>query len=440
MFHLEKTVQTLQMINGASAEMRRLCAIPIVTHSEEADLVLKGIDTLKTMKESDWRKLADSPIEDASKSHPDEAIRAALQVMLKSFKVNNDAISGKSYLNESIIRSKSLHTDGLLSGNAIRNIDEVSAMFNSSDIDAGYLSAYRVVDARGALGTKVVDMVGQIRFHELKDNEEPIMTPLGEMKSDEIGLRKFGGGFVGNTYMMQNSVLTVNNFLEGIRVASANMRANVAYKELFMADSGINKQTPVTGSKAVASTGNDDAFAAEYVKLANARITLNEAARIMMNRALNVRDDARKKKDEDGEAPLTVSMATPILFLYNPVHSTFVNKMIGLTGNAAGIPASLDYNFVFVPTHLAPMSGGWTLDAKNDRDYAGAFGTVKDYGNRDDISGMLVYPQMRNVMTLYQDLTFASSTDAVSETQKFAAYERYNVATDVRQKTHVKLV
>ena len=320
---------------------------------------------------------------------------------------------------------------------AVELVDSISSMAQENGIDAGWMLAYQPKSVLGKNEMEVEDIIGQIRFHQLTKTERVILTGLGTEEMEKVGYDRFGGGAKYNNYDMANSAYRVNEILTGIRLAYLRIQAAGAYREIFRqgsknVDYGF-KANPDIGTD---TTTQDKAFNAS----ASAIYSLNEAFREMKLEAGQIRKSPNKKgTDNQDQAPLMITSATTGIVFFNEKWNTRIDQMRRMSGGDNGINPRLLHNFLFVPSHLAAVSGGWKVDGSKQRDEHGLFGNAKEFASIEKQAVRLVIPGQRNLHGLFQGLSFAQETSFLDEETTIAAYAREKFIADHRQTARVQL-
>lgn len=411
---------------------------PLVKDDETAESFAKGIQEISRLTADDREALDKMSLKELKASDYSKHIKTAYSITGDALKSVSDAVSGRASINPVIqANEKAFHTETRNNmDRAVLMVDELSSMMQYTDIDPSWALAFRSVDASGREEVSVSDILGEIRFQELSRTEPPILTSLGSEKSEKTGYRRFGGGVIQNLYDMPISAYTVNEVLSAIRIASLRTRAQVAYKEIFRHGSANDAYafTPYTGG--TDTTSKD----VNYKASIDAIHTINTAYRQMIDKAAQIRTTANKKGSKGKlQAPLPVSYNSPVLVYFDHTHISFLDVMRRMIGGEDGNNPRLLYNFVFLPTHLAPASGGWTFGDDESRDDFGIFGKVTESGPISKVAARLVMPGMRNLHATMQGLTFGQETKWTRETAEIAAFERYTFAVDPRQSAKVTL-
>ncbi len=431
--------EVLEKVHETSATLSRIARIPVVETDEEAKNFMDGISEISKMAPDELRKLEGLSLEELATSKQTEPVKTAVLCLSKSLKMASDATAGRAHDNE-IVRDFSKRKDwGAGFSNferAVVTVDEISSMMQTAGIDASYMLAYRSVDASGREEMATRDILGEARFYELLRSEKAILTPMGNEKGDTVGFRRFGGGFEYPTYGTDISAVSVNDMLAALRVASMRTKAAAAYKEIFRHGSGrLNygyTAWPYAGTDA---TTEEKTMGAAY----GAIHTLNEAARQMIEAAIQVSSGTKKGEKGKTEAALPVTASTPVLVYYNHTHNAILSLIQRLILGPNGLNPTLNYNFVFVPTHLAPVSAGWSVTDETERDDYGLFGKVKEAEALQKAAVRLVIPGFRNLHGTFQGLSFNNQTEVLKESVTVAAFERYTFITDNRQTARVQI-
>ena len=320
---------------------------------------------------------------------------------------------------------------------------ELQDIVPTTGIDMDYAAAFQIVNARGRKAVLVSDVVMDVRFNELGSDEAPILTGLGHSDEEEsVQARRFGGGVKLNDYDAQFSMMNANQILNSIRIASVRLRAWVGYKEI--ATIGTYKQ-PLTEKYSL--TGITDPEKIYKLQVLNAIFSLNEAYRVIINRAAQIKETPVDGQSSQKTAALPVNTDTRVLVYYNHAHEEFIRhirsvstRQTNLMGN--GHATELFRSFIFMPPNLMPVSGAITNKKsvkRFERDRWGAFNDVKEYDSTGSIGVKMVIPGLRNIFPEFQSLTFGTDTKASHETRQIAAFERYNAAMDDRQHMHLQL-
>lgn len=447
-FSNNTNIAILKGLKDVQAGLWRIARLPIVDNNEAAGNFIKGYRELMRLDKETRKKIGDMSVEELNKSEYSTQIKTAVGVTSKALKSVSDATSNRAGQNERIqaaLKEKSMHTETRSNfAQAVELVDQLSSMTQENGIDAGWMMAYQPKQVLGKDEMEVRDIIGQVRFNQLGRTERVILTGLGSEESEKVGYDRFGGGVKYMHYDQANSAYTVNEILTAIRIAYLQMQAWVAYKEIFRQGADNAEYAFKAHPKEGTNTTTKDK---SYDWTSSAIHTLNESFRMMKLEAGQIRTSPQKKgTDNQDQAPLLITPATTGIVYYNEAHATLVDQMKRMSGGDDNINSRLMHNFVFLPTHLSPISGGWKVEASKQRDEFGAFGKVSEYaaiGKTD--SGnykpgvRLVIPGQRNLHGMFQGLSFAQETSFLDEETTVAAYAREKFVTDSRQTARVAL-
>ncbi len=439
MFSAEYNLEVAQRVRKTSETLARVARIPVIESNEEAADFIKGIDEISKLPAAELARLEGLTPSQLEKDVESVPLKTAVVALANSLKMASDATAGRAHENlliQDFAKRKDWGTGFNNFERAVVTVDELSSMMQTAGIDASYMLAYRSVDASGREEMAVRDILGEVRFYELLRNEEVILTSTGNEKGDTVGFRRFGGGFEYSTYGIEASAVSVNDMLAGMRVASMRTKAAVAYREIFRHGSGrLNYGYTAWKYAGTDVTTEEKTLGAAY----GAIHTLNEAARQMIEAAVQVASGTKKGEKGKTEAALPVTASSPILVYYNHSHNALISLIQRIIAGPNGINPTLNYNFVFVPTHLAPASAGWESTGDNERDDYGIFGKVKEAAAINKAAVRLVIPGIRNLHGTFQGLSFSNETKVMKELVMVGAFERYTFVTDNRQSARVQI-
>lgn len=428
----------LEEMQKVGLALRKINAAPILFNDEDADAFIEGLKAMNRLSVDEYKRLNKLSVKEMIEGWGGDKsaqIKMAVATMAKALQATNDSLFSVGKMNESLQvaqrHEKSFHAAGNTDlGKAVLELAGFNTAYSRPEIDAGWLGLFTMVDARGRESVKVEDILGFIRFYELNKHEEVILTPVGDRNGTSVGYRLFGGGVMFDNYDMQNSLTSANQILAGIRAASTDIKAILAYRELCadqtLSYSAITKFSGTSGTRD-----------GEWARVNNNIHTMNEAARQMLENALQ-RDGKKKVKTVEGILPVTP--ATPIVVLYNPKHAEEIDRMRRMTGGDDGTNSRLLYNFQFQPSYLVPNSGGLTYSPSSNRDEWGLFGTATESGSKGSMGVRFILPGMRNLMLMFKDLEFGQDIRFSSQSTVVSAFERMNCVVDDRQSAKVSLI
>jgi len=443
-YNKEYNITLSKQLIEAGAAIGRLARTNLIQGEVQQKAFINGLRRIKDMSAADfdkWRSMTPDQVKAMkdAKDQKDKEAGMTLHLLYKSMLFMSDIKYGtdlsNSFAEMNRKRQKDFHADN--NSMFSNDVQTISAVVNAvgQQVDLGYLDAYNSVDARSARKLRISDLIYQVRFMELAKGSEPVLSGGFDEQTDDITGRYFGAAVSIDDRDSQFMPVCANALLAQFRIESERTLSHVAYKEIFRYRTAQVEKNVI---EKLAATANDDAMTAHWRTILNGRHTLNEGVADMFDAANKV-SAGNKKTQNTTEINKNIPISTPIAVYYNHRHSDFFTDIQSNQSNQNLPQTGLHYNYLFIPTAKAPLSGAWTMVDEQALDDFGTRGTVKEKGTKNHTGCKAIIPSLRNIAATFEGLNFEQDRRSTSRATIISARQMANFVVDDTQVTWVKL-
>lgn len=428
-----KTERINGNIDHNKAILRKAIGANILKNQKEADMFSNGLRKVMGMSEDDRSKLFNTPANEVIKKAKDGDARFFVATLDKSMAVVSHTMAGTLYSSpvSQKILAKDMHVDGMKDDSAASRIVDMALRSEADgNIDLGWQQAFRVENAQDVERLKLHSWGILAQMLEYKNyDSKPEFQSFGNVNYGELGPRYFMSAMSYQMRKQRFSFIALNRLLSAMRLEAVQTMSRLAYRTIFNG-AGVPTQ------KASTKFTGEAKYSAYEIDVYNARRTLTDARRQLINNANGIERGSKRVRHNGGKSTFPANVTS--LFYVNHNLGAFLHDVQYMNRGTDNTNPTLYGNMAILETIEAPMTGSWKvaeLDAT--RDEMGFYEEVKEGSTLDNQGGMLVLPGEYNILGIFRNLTFITATDAIPEAEKIVAKQEMNAVMGEGQRRHV---
>lgn len=435
---------------------------PVIQTQKQLQEFREAIHAFKNMPADQYKRLMEMDFSTAKKEISDRPEYKAIFYTNKALGIINDVLTnrihnnplgtkiinglfnksvyGDDFYNWSINNARSVvhktfHDSTRDPQQGVLRLDNYTELGSTAGIDVAWMRAFNIRPADNADHAEVHDLASMFTFTQMKSATDSISyAGLSGERKEVVKPEYYGLGFQWNERKMRFSIYSVNQVLSMMRAAAFLCQTRRAYREIFRMTPQIKDYPPIDLYQTYEQ--EKDLY---HVMASRIRHQLNDVRRKMHDHASGKASLPNQKHATD-EAPLRVTADTPFLLYFNHAYRLpfeVANRMIP---GKDGVNVPFLDNWITIPTHMAPLSGGWKMYKKNataERDRNGFFEHVKEWKAATSIAAQAVIPGFRNYFINFRNLVSLQQSEPIIETTNLVMKMEFNAVMDERQKSRI---